>query len=265
LISVLLLAWTAIGHNYRPSIEVQTATWHDGLQEYYFERSTQDSFDPKLYEKTRSVNEAVRYILEHYQPKSEEERLRAAYNFTRKRFMHFMYPHHTWRTNPYLALAEFLFPTKPFNGMYLADDNLRHSAVTWCGGAATIFIEIYRAMGGEAQTVSFLGHDIAEARIGNQYYFVDADLERFAQGRVKQVAESESRLRSLYAGYSEERINHYVGVFATNAIYGGYYGPSTNSPRIQKIQAAIAYGKWIAPAGLMLLGVGLLLVSRSNS
>lgn len=182
LVGVLLFAWTAIGHYHRPSIEAQTATWFDGRKEYRFERSEQDTFDPELYEKTRAVEDAVRYIQAHYQSETEEEKLRAAYDFTRKRFMHFMYPHHTWRTNPYLALAEVIAPKRPWNQMALADAKLRHSAVASCGHAANVFVEIYRAMDGEAQVVSFSGHDIAEARIGSQRYFVDANLERFVRG-----------------------------------------------------------------------------------
>lgn len=182
LVGALLFAWTAIGHTYRPSIEAQTAIWHDGQKEYHFERSNQDTFEPELYEQTHSVDEAVRYIRWHDQPETEEQELKAAYDFTRKRFMHFMYPHHTWATNPWLALAETLVPEKPYNQMALADDKLRHSAVASCGHAANVFVEVYRAMGGNAQKVSFQGHDIAEARIDNQRYFVDANLERFVQG-----------------------------------------------------------------------------------
>ena len=181
----LLLVWTTIGHNYRHSIESQTATWHDGQEEYRFQRSDQDTFDPILYEETRSVEQAVRFIREHYQPETEEEELQAAYDFTRKRFMHFMYPRHAWMTNPWLALAEMAVPQKPYNQMALADDKLRHSAVASCGHAANVFVEVYRAMDGEAQKVSFSGHDIAEARIGEKRYFVDTNLERFMQGGGK--------------------------------------------------------------------------------
>ncbi len=39
LAGLLLLVWTAVGHHYRYSIEEQTATWHDGREEYRFERS----------------------------------------------------------------------------------------------------------------------------------------------------------------------------------------------------------------------------------
>lgn len=79
---------------------------------------------------------------------------------------------------------------------------------------------------------------------------------------VKEVAESESRLRALYAGYPEERIDHYVDVFSTEATYWGYDGPSFNSPRTQQVQAVIAWGKWVVPTALMLVGVGLLAAVR---
>jgi hypothetical protein len=182
LAALLLIVWTAVGHHHRYSIEEQTATWHDGGEEYRFESSNQDTFDRDLYENTRPVVEAVHYIREQYRPGNEEEKLKAVYDFTRQRFMHFMYPHHTWRTNPYLALADTIAPTRSWNQKTRADDKLRHSAVASCGHAANVFIECYRAMGGEAQKVSFSGHNIAEARIGGQRYFVDANLERFMQG-----------------------------------------------------------------------------------
>jgi hypothetical protein len=138
-----LLAWTVFGHYHWPSIEAQIATWHDGRKEYYFERSAGDTSDPELYENTHSLEEAVRYIQAHYQPETQEEKLRAAYEFTSERFLHFMYPHHTRRTNPYLALADTVAPTRSWNQMALADDKLRHSAVASCGHAANVFVEIY--------------------------------------------------------------------------------------------------------------------------
>jgi hypothetical protein len=259
---VLLLAWTAIGHYHRPSIEAQTATWFDGRKEYRFERSEQDTFDPEFYRNTRSIEEAVQFIQARYQPETEDEKLRAVYDFTRKRFMHFMYPHHTWRTNPYLALAEVIAPTRSWNQMALADDKLRHSAVASCGHAANVFVEIYRAVGGKAQKVSFSGHDIAEARIGERRYFVDANLERFMQGRVSDVVQSESRLRALYSGYAEERISHFVDVFQTDAKFWGYDGPSFNSPRIQWVQSLVAWVKWLIPVLLLGAGIGLLVLGR---
>jgi hypothetical protein len=116
-------------------------------------------------------------------------------------------------------------------------------------------------MGGEAQKVSFSGHDIAEARIGDQRYFVDTNLERFVQG-VSDVAESNSRLRALYAGYPEERIANYIDVSQTDAKYWGYEGPSFNSPRIQWMQAVIGWGKWVLPVLLALVGTALVVVGR---
>ena len=173
-----------------------------------------------------------------------------------------MYPHYTSLTNPWLGLAETLFPEQSYNQMALADAKLRHSAVASCGHAGNVFVEIYRSMGGQAQKVSFSGHDIAEARIRDQRYFVDANLERFARGAVQDLAGSESRLRSLYGGYPEERIDHYVDVFGTEARYWGYDGPSFNSPRIQSMEAIIAWAKWVIPAVLILLGMGLRAAGR---
>ncbi len=176
--------------------------------------------------------------------------------------MHFMYPHYTWLTNPYLALADIIAPTRSWNQMARADDKLRHSAVASCGHAANVFVEVYRAMGGEAQKVSFSGHEIAEARISGQRYFVDANLERFMQGGVSELAESESRLRALYDGYPKERIDHFVEVFQTDVTYWGYDGPSFNSPRIQRAQFVIQWLKWALPVLLMLAGLGMIAVGR---
>ena len=39
------------------------------------------------------------------------------------RFLHFLYPKHSWVTNPTLSFIELLFPEKNFDTMALADMN----------------------------------------------------------------------------------------------------------------------------------------------
>ncbi|MDA3878670.1 MAG: hypothetical protein PF483_16525, partial [Halothiobacillus sp.] len=57
LFGVGMLIWTFVGHHYRPPIEEQTATWHDGVRQYTFERAPTDTFDAEMYKKTRSIKD----------------------------------------------------------------------------------------------------------------------------------------------------------------------------------------------------------------
>lgn len=78
------------------------------------------------------------------------------------------------------------------------------------------------------------------------------------------MAESESLLRALYDGYPEERIDHFVEVFQTDATYWGYDGPSFGSPRIQQAQSLIGWLKWALPVLLMMAGSGMIAVGRRH-
>jgi len=260
LIACTLFILTFYGHFYRYPIDQQTLTFNDGLKEYSFARAKQDTFSIEFYEQTYSINDAVIYINKHYKPITQEEKLIATFNFTSKRFMHFMYPHHTWVTNLWLAFSEFLFPKKPFNGMYLADDLLRHSAVAPCAGAANVFIEIYRALNGHAQLIHFsgAGHTIVEVRIGNQFYFVDANLERLKKGKVKDISSSENIIREIYSGYSKNKIDSLIKIFKSKSTYFGYNSSAADSPRIQKVQYILSWLKWFIPFLLFYFGYKLI-------
>lgn len=257
---LLLLIYTFFGHWHRHDLEHQTRAWFDGTEYYQFERLATDSFQPKLYEQVSSVKQAVDYITQNFQPIGEEQKIRAVFEFTRQRYLHMMYPHHTLLTNPYLALTEKIFPEKSFNQMALADDKLRHSAVASCSHAANTFVEIYRAMGGEAQLVSFQGHDLAEAKTGNNYYLVDADLEVLAEGRVAELAKDEQALRRIYQHHKSELVDYYISVFSTQVQHFGYDGPVSNSMRIYRVQQILAYVKWILPLLLILPGFWLFFI-----
>lgn len=253
--------WTIFGHYYRYSVSDQIAEWNDGVSQYIFERSALDSFDPVLYREVRSIARSVYYIKKSYVIESDEQALMAVFDFTYKRFMHFMYPHHTWVTSPFIAMAEAIFPDKSYNQMALADDKLRHSAVASCDHAANVFTEIFRAMGGEAQVVSFDGHVIAEARIGSRFFFVDPNLERLIEGKVRDVVKSESMIRILYAGYPDGKLNDIVKLFQTSPTYFGYNNIPFPSQRIYRMQIIVLYAKWIVPIGFFVCGTCLVVIN----
>ncbi len=164
--------------------------------------------------------------------------------------MHFMYPHHTWLTNPVLAFLEFLRPSKRYNGMALADMKLRHSAVTPCGGAATTFIEIYRALGGEATLVKFRGppsHLVAEAKIGKERYFVDANLEVIVPLSTEESAANRALVTEYYAHLPEERLSPLLGALSRKPELIGYDGAPTATPFGYRMQRLIEVVKFAIP------------------
>jgi len=163
-ISIALLIWIIIGHFYRPSFEDQFATFHDGVNlfqvpEGYPESRDKnlDQFDRKLYENVRSVSDAVKHIKSEYSISNDEDALRAVFDFTSKRFIHRMYPVHSLKTNPFYVLLEMYDPLNSFNEMSTANELLRHSAIGGCGDTTVTSIEIYRALGFQAQYVSLDG------------------------------------------------------------------------------------------------------------
>ena len=259
-VSAAILALTAFTHHYRYPIDEQREPWHDGLKRWdngEYDPHSADTFDPALYENIRSVADAAAYLRPEQSAGDEEALLYAAYDLVRMRFMHFMYPHHTWRTNPILALLEFLFPQKSYNRMALADMKLRHSSGVECGGAATTFVEVYRAVGGEASFVSFVGptasHQVAEARIGEKRYFVDADLEVIAPFSTEDFIANADLVRSHYAARSEEDIDLYLSIYSVPPILAGYDGPPTDAVFGYRVQRALEVVKFAVPiAGLAL-------------
>ena len=90
-----------------------------------------DQFDYELYQQVRSVDDVINYLHEHYVIVNDLTALQMVYDFTSKRFVHRIYSRHTWKTNPFFALIEFLFPTRSLNEMATEEELHRHSAV--CG------------------------------------------------------------------------------------------------------------------------------------
>lgn len=255
LLGVVFFGATYWGHWQRLPLAVQERPWHDGVQVFLPAPVSVDAFDPVLYERVRSVASAVDYIRETYPTSTESERLHAAYEFVRRRFRHFMYPHHTFLSNPYLWSAERLFPSKMFDSLETADAKLRHSAFAPCGGNATTFIEIYRRLGGRAQFVSFAGHDVAEAMADGRTYFVDPHREVLvALSAEKFAADSELLQRSVaHLPPSEQVI--YERILRSPPTRMGFDAPPSGSPRLYRLQVAVEYAKWIPPVLLCLMGV----------
>ena len=83
-----LLLLTAYGHNYRYPIHEQIKSWHNGVRNWGMDPTgnPHDTFDYLLYEQTRSVAEAKRYIEDQKTYATEEELLYATYDFVRARF-----------------------------------------------------------------------------------------------------------------------------------------------------------------------------------
>nr|MDA3875819.1 hypothetical protein [Halothiobacillus sp.] len=205
------------------------------------------------------IKDAVAFIRANYATETEVERLRAAYDFTRQRFMHFMYPHHTWLTNPYLALAEKVFPEKPYNGMYGPNATLRHSAVAHCSQAASVFISIYREMGGGARFVSLQGHNVAEANVKGVIYMVDPDLEALTSYSVEEIHENLHLVPSIYSHRSAKEVKNYQAIFSMGYHTFSFHDVPSNSPRIYKVNVLLESAKWFLPITIVLFGVVLML------
>ena len=109
-------------------------------------------------------------------------------------------------------------------------------------------------MGGEAQFVSFKGHDVAEAVAGGERYLVDANLEVLMKGNVEKVVQDKSKLREAYSMRTEGEIEHLPAVYSTDAGLGGYDNYPTGSPQVYAAQKMVAVGKWVFP--IILLGIG---------
>ena len=255
---LLALSWITYGHFYRYDIEDQLRTWNDGVQTFTYKPHSSDSFDEKLYEEIRSVSDAADYIRSLRNYESEKDLLYATYDTIRARYLHFMYPHHTWVTNPLLRFLEFLAPAKQYNYMATADTKLRHAVAAPCGDVATVFVEVYRELGGQAQSVFFSGppsHQLAEAIADGQKYLVDVDLEAIAPVSITEFAEDESLRSKYYSHRSEEELEFFATVFSQPLGFSGYSGLPSNSPRAYRLQATLERAKFIIPGGLILLCV----------
>lgn len=250
-LSLAALAHSTYGHFYRYPVKEQLKTWHDGVPSYDYVVHPTDSFDPVLYEDLRSVDDSAQYILSLGEYANEEELLRATYDVMRARFLHYMYPSHTWLTNPVLAMLGHAFPDRLYNTMALADANLRHSVGVPFGGAATTFIKVYRAVGGQAQFVAYdgpPGHQLAEAIADGKKYLVDADLEVLAPMSVRRFAANPSHIPQYYAHRSFEERDVYREIYAQRPWYGGFDGPPTSSRGGYAMQAALEKAKFAVPA-----------------
>lgn len=261
---LILGLWTCIGHFHRYSIEDQRTSWNDGVNSYFFIDKPEDTFSHEYYEKTHSVKSAVEFIKLRYNPSTDLERLEAAYDFTRKRFKHFMYPHHTLLTNPYLWLGEQIFPARPINAMFLADMNLRHSAVGACGNATVTFVEIFRAMGGKAQFATYPAHIVAEADIDGKKYLVDADLEALVPHSLNAVYHQPELIVPHYKHKTSEEIETFMQVFGTEFIESGYDAPPAYRGGVYRFMQFVEWFKWVLPGALVLIGLSGLFSKRSH-
>ena len=269
-LSLALQAWIAFGHFYRKPFQDQFVRWFDGVnwnqvnENYPASRNPErDRFSRDLYENIRSVQDAVDYINRVLEPESENEKLEAAFNLVSERFIHYMYPHHTWVTNPIYAALELLDKNNSFNGMATADELLRHSAAGACGDTSVTFIEIYRALGGEAQYVQLDGHHFAEAKAGGQKWLVDADKDAFASYSIDDIADNPGIVDAVYVKRPPRDRKKLKKMFSGKIVYTGYDGVPYYGAKMYYLHKVVEVGKWfIAPIGIMTALLGLLLYRR---
>lgn len=249
LAAVLVFVWA--GHRHRYDVDVQLAPRFDGVKTYRYREHPADAFDPSLYDEIRSVADAAERIRAAGPYANETELLEATYNLVRSRFVHHMYPRHTFLTNPALRLLEVAFPDRSYDSMALADMKLRHAVGVPCGGAATTFVEVFRAVGGRAQFVTYPnkpGHQIAEAQADGRTFTVDADLETLAPYSVLEFAADPGLIERYYPHRAEWERKVFREVFAQKPHLSGYDGPPTGSPRGYAFQAAVEILKFAVPS-----------------
>ena len=250
-----MFVWTLYGHFHRDSIE-------DQLARYHVKPHPADQFDAQLFEEIRSVDDAVAYIEARGPYAREADLLRATYDLVRTRFLHVVSPRHDIVTNPYLSGLQRIFPERSFDTMAPADVKLRHAIGVSCGGAATTFVEIYRALGGRAQFVTYRGppgHQVAEAIADGRAWFVDADLEVLAPFGALSFAFADERIAHYYGHRSQEDIELYGRVFRQKPIVFGFDGPASGSPRGDALQRGLEVAKFAFP---IVAGLGLAIVRR---
>ena len=260
-LSALLLLWISIGHVYRPSFEDQFATFHDGVNlfqvpEGYPETRNKslDQFDHKLYENVRSVYDAVKHIKTEYRITNDEEAMHAVFDFTSKRFIHRMYPIHSLKTNPFYVLLEMYDPLNSFNEMSTANELLRHSAVGGCGDTTVTSIEIFRALGYEAQYVSLDGHHVGEFIAGGKRWLVDADMEVIAPYSIQYIKDNLELVHEIYSKYPLSRQNTMKRIFAKDILNeNGFTGAPRYGDYMWNLHKLIEKVKWIIPLfGIMM-------------
>jgi len=272
-LKALILLLCALGsgfiiytHYYRPPFDDQFPFYNlpgtEPEEIMYFVEGLppHDSFSPELYHNIRSVDDAVIYIRTKHPNASEPELARAAFDLTRSRFLHYMYPRHTFMTNPFLAVFGVFIPHRTFDAMYLGDDLLRHSAGASCGQAAGVFIEIWRGLGGKARAYHLKGHDIGEAMVDGQMWMVDPDLEAMAPHSIDELRANPELVVQVYSFLKpQDRIESMKRIFADPDVWHyAFDEPPTTSPRIYLGQKwgnrlKFVFFPALAAAGLLLL------------
>lgn len=269
-ISIALLIWIIIGHFYRPSFEDQFATFHDGVNlfqvpEDYPETRDEnlDQFDRDLYENVRSVSDAVKHIKNEYSISNDEDALHAVFDFTSKRFIHRMYPIHSLKTNPFYVLLEMYDPLNSFNEMSTANELLRHSAIGGCGDTTVTSIEIFRALGYQAQYVSLDGHHVGEFIAGGKKWLVDADMEVIAPYSIKHIKENLELVDQIYSKYPLARQNTMKRIFAKKTLNeNGFNGAPRYGDYMWNLHMLIEKAKWIIPLSGILISLLMILFLR---
>ena len=267
--SILLFTWVFIGHYYRLPIENQFDNYHDGVSLFsvpdgYPENRNPviDKFSIELYNEITSVSEAIAYIRVNYEVETDIQAMNAVFDFTSRRYIHRMYPHHTWLTNPFFAGFELYDPLNSFNEMSTADELLRHSAVAACGDASVTAIEIYRGLGFQAQYVSLGGHHIAEFMANGKPWLVDADMEVMAPYSIKQISSNTSLIDDIYSKYPIERRTNLKNIFKTKAQYNGLDGAPRYGDYMWDLHNRVELFKWVIPISMSIFSGLLILFLR---
>lgn len=262
---VVFQIWIAYGHFHRVPFEQQFVKWFDGVNwnKVNPRNEERDGFSYELYDNIRSVQDAVDYINNVVQPASEEETLAATHRLVSDRFVHYMYPHHTWVTNPIYALLELVDPRRSFNEMATASELLRHSAAGACGDTSTTFLEVYRALGGEAQYVQLDGHHLVEARVNGRYWLVDADKEALGPYGIEQIKNDPDLVDEIYTKRPKKDRRNLKSMFSREVVYSGYTGVPYYGAKMYYLHKSIEVLKWVvAPAAIFLALV--MLVKAGN-
>lgn len=247
LLCALGLGFITYTHYYRPPFDDQfpfynlPGTEPDEIMYFVESLPPHDSFCTELYYSIRSVEDAVAYIRTNHPNAEEAELARAAFDLTRRRFLHYMYPRHSLLTNPFLTILGAIAPTRTFDAMYLGDDLLRHSAGASCGQAAGVFIEIWRGLGGKARAYHLEGHDIAEAMVEGKLWTVDPDLETMAPYGIDELRADLELVAQAYGHlHQPDKVSSVQAIFSNPAVWHYLYeDPPSTSPRIYLAQ------KWL--------------------
>jgi len=271
-LSCILLAWIYLGHHYRPTFAEQFKTFHDGVNlfeapEGFPENRDEnlDKFDHKLYESVRSIDEAIVYLKENYPLNNEKDALFAVFDFTSKRFIHHMYPIHTWKTNPFYVLFEMYDPLNSFNEMSTANELLRHSAIAGCGDTSVTAITLFRKLGYQAQYVSLNGHHVAEFKVGETKWLVDADMEVISPHSIDHIRNNLDLIHEIYAKYPESRQNTMKKIFARKGMRkNGYEGAPRYGDYMWNLHKQVEILKWIIPITGIIFSLLAILLTRKR-